>query len=122
MSLLTYKLIHIAGILLVFLSLGAVTAFSLSGGVKDENPHRKLFALSHGIGLILVLVSGFGMLARLGMTDGLPVWAMVKLGLWLFFGAALAIVYRQPQLCKAMWGLLPLAGVVAAYLALAKPF
>ena len=63
MSLLTYKVLHILGLMLVFSSLGGLLFHSLGGGGTKHRGH-KLAGASHGIGLVLVLVSGFGMLAN----------------------------------------------------------
>ena len=88
-----YQFLHYAGILLVFTSLGAVALHVLSGGTKDSNPMRKLVAITHGVGLVLVLVAGFGMLARLGI-HSMPGWVIAKLVIWLFLGGAIALLYH----------------------------
>ena len=56
MSLAAYKVLHLLGAFLVLAALGA----ALAGG------SRKGSGIAHGIGLLLLLVAGFGALARLG--------------------------------------------------------
>ncbi len=121
MSLLLYKVFHILGLLLVFTALGGMTLHVLSGGSKENLGNARKFAgMSHGIGLILLLVSGFGMLARLGA--GMEGWVIAKVVIWLFFGASTAVIWRKPDFSKALWFFFPLLGAVAGYLALYKPF
>lgn len=53
-----YKVIHLLGVLMVFLSLGGITMHSINGGGRDHS-WRKPVAITHGIGLLLALVGGF---------------------------------------------------------------
>lgn len=119
MSLLTYKVLHILGLMLVFSSLGGLLFHSLGGGGTKHRGH-KLAGASHGIGLVLVLVSGFGMLAKL--KAGFPLWVIAKLVIWLIFGGVIALIRRMPGQATALWLALPLLGAAAGYLALFKPF
>lgn len=119
MSLNFYKVLHILGFLLVFAALGGMTLQSYLGG-GDERKGRRLAGLSHGIGLLIVLVSGFGMLARLGV--GFDGWVWVKMALWLVFGGVIVVIRRQPHYTGFLWFLLPILGAFAGYLALYKPF
>ncbi|MGE0763001.1 MAG: hypothetical protein AB7N80_06965 [Bdellovibrionales bacterium] len=117
-----YKVVHLLGILMVFLALGGVTMHAISGGGKDHSWWRPA-AITHGIGMVLALVGGFGLLARLGVVHGtLPVWVIAKLGIWLIFGALLGVVIRKKTLAKPIWFATLFLGVVAAYLAGSKPF
>lgn len=115
-----YKIVHLTGVFAVFLALGAMTIHVLNGGNKNH-PTRKLCALTHGLGLVLVLVGGFGLLARLGMANGLPGWIYLKLGVWLFLGGLSAVIYRKPELAKMIWFTLILSGGIAVYLVQYKP-
>jgi cytochrome bd-type quinol oxidase subunit 2 len=121
-SLASYQLLHILGIVLVFMSLGGVSLHAINGGTRDSNRARALVSATHGLGLLLILVAGFGMLARLGeMSGGLPSWVWVKLLVWLTLAAAIVVPYRKPAWSKALWALLPLLALVAAYSALFRP-
>jgi len=119
MSPLTYKVLHIFGVLLTFTALGAAIARALSGSGK-ESPGHKLAGLTHGVALLVILISGFGLLAKLGI--GFPLWVWVKIVIWLLLGAAIALVRRLPQHATIFWFAIPLLGATAAYLALFKPF
>ncbi len=67
MSFAAYKVIHVLGVLFVFTSLGALMLASREGVERGNG--RKLAGLTHGIALLVVLVAGFGALARLGNAE-----------------------------------------------------
>ena len=117
-----YKAMHLIGILMVFLSLVGVTMHVINGGEKNHG-WRKAAALTHGIGLMLTLVGGFGLLARIGITNGgLPVWVLIKLGIWLIFAVITGVIVRKKNWAKSVWFLALILGAIAAYLAGSKPF
>ncbi len=111
-----YKLLHILGIVLVFMALGALAFHGANGGTKDGNKVRALVMATHGVGLLVLLVAGFGMLAKLqSMAAGLPGWLHPKLLIWLLIGAAPVILNRKPEWGKLMWVALPVLALAAAY-------
>ena len=117
-----YKLVHYFGIFLVTMSLAGLAFAAAQLKSIGEHPWRKMAVISHGVGLFLVLLGGFGMLARLGMTGGLPGWIFAKLGLWALLGGALVIAKRKPAFARPLWiGTIGVA-LAAAYLGLYKPF
>lgn len=118
-----YNVVHIVGIVLVMTALGGLTVHTFNGGTRASNRAHPLMAALHGIGLLFVLVGGFGMLARLGFLHGtnFPGWLWVKLVIWLALGAALMLPYRRPSLAKPLLFLLPVLGGLAAYMAIYKP-
>ena len=121
MSLAAYKVLHVLGILFTFIALGGLLLASRTGGERVQD--RKLAGMLHGIGLVIILVSGFGALARIGMSNpgGWPLWMWIKLVVWLALGAALVLIKRAPGLRTLLWILLPVLGAVAAYMAFYKP-
>jgi hypothetical protein len=116
-----YKLVHILGILVLFLALGGLTLHAAHGdaGVRRG---RKLGMATHGIGLFVILLGGFGMLARLGITTGLPGWIWGKLAVWVLLAGLVMLPYRFPVLARPLWLIVPVLGTAAAYMALYKPF
>lgn len=117
-----YKLIHHIGIFMLMLSLGGLYLHSLNGGGR-EHRGRKVVAITHGIGMVLVLVAGFGLMARLGIAHaGWPGWIYVKMLIWLVLGAAIALAIRLPRLAPVLWWATLALGGVNAYLAIHKPF
>ena len=121
LTIVTYKVIHITGLILVFMSLGAVALLATSGGSRKDNPWRVRIGMCHGIGLFLLLLSGFGMLAKLGLFHALPIWVMTKLAIWLLIGAALTLTYRCQRKASAVWWMVIVLGIAAAYLGIYKP-
>lgn len=118
MDALFYKLIHLLGVLMVFLAFGGLIGRSLLG--VDGVRLKKLAGITSGIGLILVLVGGFGLLGKLGY--GFPGWAVVKLVIWFVFGGLIAVANRKPSLAIPLWWGVLVLGLLAACLALWKPF
>lgn len=116
-----YKLFHLLGILLIFFGIGGVAVHAAGGGSKQNNPLRKALAAAHGLGLVLVLVAGFGMLARLGLSFG-HAWLWAKIAIWLILGFATLLPYRSERIARWSVVLFPLLGLAAAYLARFKPF
>lgn len=112
-----YKVLHLLGVLLLFASLGGLLVQQLRGGANGEG--GRLPRVTHGIALLLILVAGFGALAKLGV--GLPPWAIAKLVVWLLLGAAPVAIRRLPGLAPLLWWALPILGAAAAFLAVYKP-
>lgn len=118
-----YKVIHIVGIILIMSALGGAAVRAMIGGAAEATPTRRLIAILHGLGAFLVLLGGFGMLARLGIVQGtFPAWLWVKLVIWGMLAAALVIPRRRPTLARPLLLSLPVLGGLAAYMAIYKPF
>lgn len=116
-----YKVVHLVGLFFLFLSLGGMCLHAMNGGTKESNNSRKILAITHGVSLLVTLTGGFGLLARLGMASSFPIWLWPKLAIWLIMGGIVALIYRAPQLGKALWFIIPILGLIAAYLGVYKP-
>ncbi len=118
-----YLIVHVLGIAFMFIAIGGVAVHAANGGTKAESATRKLVSMAHGIGALLVLVGGFGMLARLGMMHdaGFPAWLWVKIAIWAVLSAVVLIPYRKPALARPFFIVLPLLAGFAAYMAVYKP-
>ena len=118
-----YKIVHIFGIALTLVALGGMTVHALNGGLKVENAARKLLIAMHGTGVCLILLGGFGLLARIGFAhgSGFPLWLWVKLGLWTTFAIVAAIPYRKPNAGRTLLVALPTLAAAAAAMAVYKP-
>ena len=117
-----YKIMHLLGILMLFLAFGGVITHAITGGTTATNARRGPAALTLSLGLALALVGGFGLLAKLGISWPWPGWVLVKLGIWLLFAAVVGVATRSAGLGKGLWWVLLLLGALAAYLAGVKPF
>ena len=104
------KTLHLAGVIGLFTSLGAILLGS-SG--------KKGASILHGISLLFILVIGFAMLKKPPMDQS---WWMIKLGLWLFIGFAPVLAKRKVLPSCVVLILCIAAAVTAAWLGLAKPF
>lgn len=117
-----YKVMHLLGNFMIIAALGGLIVHIINGGSK-EHSFRKGVAMTHGIGLLLSLVGGFGALARLGIVQaGLPGWVYVKVAIWLLFGGMTAILVRKPEFAKSLWFVTLVLAGLGAYLGGAKPF
>lgn len=110
MNILVLQTLHIAGVIALFSSLGAI----LLGG-----SHKKSASMLHGISLVIILLIGFAMLKKPPMGS---YWWMVKIGLWLFIGVAPVLAKRKLLPAPVVLILCIAAATFAAWLGLAKPF
>ena len=106
-----YQVLHIIGISMVFLGYGALLARSMAA--PDNVSVRKLGSITSGIGLLLILVAGFGLVAKLGYnyTEN---WILVKFVIWLLLGGLIVLINRKPQLAMLLWCLLIALSATAA--------
>ena len=106
------------GVIFLFLSLGGYLTLSST----NTPVSRKLLALTHGIAVIVILVAGFGLLARLGFSafQSWPLWVWVKLTIWLILALMVILIRRVPELKISLWFIIPILGVIAAYMAIFK--
>lgn len=119
-----YEILHIIGIAMLFVAIGGVAVHAANGGSKTTNSARSLVTTALALGSLLILVGGFGMLARLGFQhgSGFPGWVIGKVLIWLVLSGIVLLPYRRPALARPFLVLLPLLAGVAVYLALYKPF
>lgn len=112
-----YRVLHLVGIAMTVLGIGAMIVVARGGAPKGM---RRVAAITHGVGLMLVLVAGFGLLAKMDLefsgTHG------AKLGVWFLLGVIVSPILRKPSFGLLAWfltiGLVGLGG----YLVWAKPF
>ena len=110
-----YRVLHAAGALLLFLSLGGVLLLP-----ADAKPVKMSMAL-HGIALLLMVVAGVGTVHKYaGLNWGN--WLYAKIGCWVFL-AVLPVLVRKGMLPRMLGLLLAIAaGGAAVWLAQTKPF
>lgn len=122
MSYAAYKALHYLGIFLLVATLAA--ALARRAHMEGEDPWRKRLGMVHGTALLLVLLGGFGMLARLGTGGGpfLSGWVLAKLGIWALLGATLVGARRSAALAGRFLWVVPLLAAAAGLLAFTKPF
>ena len=108
-----YKLLHLVALVLLFMGLTLLLT-----GAKGFN--RMLGGIFHGIGLLIMLVAGFGMIAKLNY--GFKGWVIAKIVIWVLLGA-LPMLTKKKNFPPRFTLLFALAcGALAVYLAIYKPF
>jgi hypothetical protein len=118
-----YNLLHIVGIILIMMALGGI-ALAASGTAEARRGWtRRSVVVMQGLGIFLILLGGFGMLARIGIMHGAgwPGWVWVKFGVWATLGAAAFLPFRFPATARPLLLVVPLLGGLAAYMAIYKP-
>ena len=112
MSLQFYHYLHLIGLILVFIGFGGLLS---SEGAKKAMKW-------HGIGLVISLVSGFGMLAKMGIMGAMPVWVWIKLALWLVLGFLPVLAKRRVLAPQLVVVIAILVGAVLAYIGYSYKF
>lgn len=120
MSIEFYKLLHVLGILMLFSGLVGLWGTYASGSAPNKFL-RVALSITHGIGMLLLMISGFGLAAKLGLTSGLPLWLYLKMAIWLALGGSMVLAKRKALWGPRLIGLWVTLGGLAAYLALFKP-
>ncbi len=120
MSLEFYKLLHVTGIFLLVTGLVGVLILRWSGQTLFGKVKTFSF-VTHGLGLVLILVSGFGLLARLGLFGSIPIWAYIKILVWGLMALAISLLKRKGHLGWPLYLGILFLFVVAAYNGIFKP-
>lgn len=105
MSIAFYHVLHIVGLILLFVGLGGLA-----------NGYSKGIMKFHGIGLVLLLVAGFGMVAKLKLSYTSP-FILSKVVIFLALGFLPSLVKRNKLSGGAAVILSVVLGAVAAYIA-----
>lgn len=115
-----YRNIHLLGVFMVLVALGGAVLHGMMNQGKDLT-WRKVISVTHGLGLVLIVVAGFGMLARLGISWPWPGWVWGKVVVWVLLGASIVPARRSPGMAPALWWIVIVLAAAAAYLAINKP-
>ena len=115
MSIEFYQIIHFFSVII----LTAVTCWALASPLPENRRRVMMFS---GILALLALVSGFGMLARLGLSMAQG-WVFVKLACLLGVSAVTSLAYRRSEGQRRPLVLLTVVAVfLAVYMVVPKPF
>ena len=112
---LIYKLFHLIGAFCLFLGFGGLLAVG-----ENRTNINKLVSALNGAGLLLLLVAGFGLQAKLHV--GFPVWLIVKIVLWIAMVFLFVYAKKGKIPTKAAVIISLLIGAVVTWLCLYKPF
>lgn len=116
-----YNVVHIVGLVLLMAAIGGMATMGATGG--QGRAHRRMLGAAHGIGVFLILLGGFGMMARLGIVQGSswPLWVWIKAVIWGTLAVAAFLPIRYPRTALPLLLLVPVLGGLAAYMAIYKP-
>ena len=115
-----FKIVHLTGIFFIFSALGG-HMFRAAIGSKEDNPLPKFIGMFHKVGLLLVLLAGIGRLTQIGKIDPLA-WVIGKFFVLLMLTIWPLYLYGEKKKLPWLGGTAILFGMVAAFLALYKPF
>jgi uncharacterized membrane protein SirB2 len=90
MNIQLYHILHV-------FSLVVLTAQTYMAFANPAPENRKRTLMIAGIATLLMLVSGAGMMAKMGYSWGAG-WVIVKVLCWLGFSALAGLAYRKPHL------------------------
>jgi len=115
-----YKILHILSVIIIFTSIGGMIAIVSS---KEGSPGlKKLFSALHGVGLLIALIAGFGLMAKLGLNMADNGWITLKIVIWLTVGALLSLIKKKPAMAQTFLWFSLFLGFAATFLAITKPF
>ena len=112
MPYLAFKLFHVVGIMCLFLALGLAIA-------DTQGRWKKATGIIHGVALLFMLLTGFGML---GKPPGEQFWWVAKIVIWIGFGGSLTLARKKFISPVAIGSGVVILGLIAGYLAIFKPF
>ncbi len=115
-----FKIVHLTGMFFVFSALGG-HMFRAAIGSKEDNPLPKFIGMFHKVGLVLVLLSGLGLLKHFSHVDSF-VWVIPKFFVLLMLAIWPMYLYSAKNKLPLVGGAAVLTGMVAAFFALYKPF
>lgn len=111
-----YKVIHLT-CLVAFYSFYGVQIL----GEKEEKKYKIL----GGVASVLILVSGMGLLARIGIShgNGWPVWAIVKMVAWFILAGGIPLVAKRlPAFSKQYYWFSMILFIFLSWMINEKPF
>lgn len=116
----TLKIIHLTGLALTFMGLAGILGIKAAG----QAPLRKrlVFHFSFGIGLLILLGTGFALASTLNVLHSAPGWLKGKLIIWVLVGGSMALATRLSRFTGAVLVVFVLLVLTAAWLAIDKPF
>ena len=113
MSLNLYHFIHVFAVLV----LTGYTFFALAGTAAAT---RKRVLIATGVASLLILVTGVGLMHKLGLEW--RIWVIVKIVVWLAISAFAGIAYRRPGARGVLGALTVFLSGLAVYMVFYKPF
>jgi len=112
MSITTYLILHLSSVIVLL----GYTFYAFAAPAET----RKRVLMITGIAALLVIVSGFGMLARLHL--GFPGWAIVKFVCLLGLASISGIAYRRRAMADLFMIIAFVLAITAVAMVYVRPF
>jgi dipeptide/tripeptide permease len=111
--------LHLLGLALLTYGFGVL--LTTSSARLDENKKLRLpGVLTHGIGLLILIVTGFIMFFQVKYST--HAWIGIKFVIWLVLGGMIALIRRKPEKRNVWMLCLLILVAAAAYLGRTKAF
>jgi uncharacterized membrane protein SirB2 len=110
-----YYILHLIGLFV----LAGWTFFAFAGPAPET---RKRVMMLTGIASLVVLIGGFGLVAKVYANNFAQGWLIVKIICWLGLSSLAGIAYRRPEARGTLSTLALVFIAVAVYMVYAKPF
>ncbi|MFZ4403027.1 MAG: hypothetical protein ACOYOK_02900 [Pseudobdellovibrionaceae bacterium] len=109
-----YKVLHLIGLVSLFIGLGGIIVSQIAETQLVKKAKAVAYS-AHGIGLLLMFISGFAMAGKGGfMSQG---WVYSKILIWLLLALSISVIKRSTLLAMVL-----LLSGLAIYLVEYKPF
>lgn len=119
LSLSFYKMLHLSGLFILMMSLGALCFIPKNTFDPQQRGTRKLLAALNGIAALVVFVAGFGMMAKLKIHPW-PLWFYYKVFVWIMFSMSPFFAKLwSPRIVILFYSFL---AVLTVYVITVKPF
>lgn len=89
----------------------ALVAFTFQAFIAPHPQFRRRLMMYTGIASLLMVVAGFGLVAKLN--TGFPLWLLIKMGCWLGISVLCGLSFRTPLLAR-MYSILALLLIAVA--------
>ncbi len=120
MSHTVYIILHLVGAFFVVFALGGSLLQAINTGNRNFK-FKKAIASIHGIGLLLLLVAGFGLITKNGYFP-IPIWVWIKIIIWGFYAIVSGLAFKKAEKSSLLWVITLLLFIVVIILAKLKPF
>lgn len=115
---LIYQVLHLLGVFSVLLAYGLLIARAYLG--SEDRKLKKIGAITSGVGLFLILLGGFGLLAVLYQNVWHP-WIIIKLVVWVALGGMIALINRMPKMNMVWFWVILVLGLINLWAVYFKP-
>lgn len=113
-----YHILHLLGVFSVLLAYGLLIGRAV---LASEDPRLKKFgAIVSGVGLFLILLGGFGLIA-VKYDNQWYAWIIIKLVVWVVLGGLIALINRMPRLSMTWFWIILILGIINLWAVYLKP-